>query len=121
MIPLLLLSNPAIGFWPLTTWLIFAYFALACIVTLWKDTTKAEARGELPEGDRPPPPWIGWLVVPQYGILLSLLLFDGNPIRLATVWIIVFVLAVVARTLMLGIGVILLIPLTLLMNRQSSK
>jgi hypothetical protein len=110
------LENPKILTLPLSSWLIIIFFLLACILTFWKDTHKAQMRNELPEGDVPPPDWISYLIYPQYGCLLWLTLIDWNPGRPITTWVTVFVCAVIARNLMLIIGSVLLIPIKLIYN-----
>jgi hypothetical protein len=103
--------NPLIGSFPLTTWLIFCWFALACINTHNKDVWRAQLSGDLSPGDEAPPDWLVWLIYPQYAILGSLFLFDGEFVRAVSVFVVTFIIAVFLRPIMVVAGAVLLAPL----------
>lgn len=95
---------------PLTTWLVVAWLGLASVTTHNKDLWRAARDGHLPEGDRTPPDWMSFLVLPQYGALVTIALIDGSLTRMAAVWGATFIIAVVARGILFAVGAILLMP-----------
>jgi hypothetical protein len=113
--------NPTIASLPLTTWLVFGWFALACINTHNKDLWRAETAGVLPPGDEAPPNWLSFLIYPQYAILASLFLFDGDFSRIIGVFLITFFLAVFIRPVLFTIGALLLVPLRILLVKRRAK
>lgn len=123
-----LLENPRWLGLPATTWIIFAWFALACTQTVQKDTHREVMHGEK-YSDNPihHELWdrfnalVSLLFFVQYALLISLYFFDGNFNRVVSVWLITFLVAVVARPVMLIVGSILLSPFRSLWKRAVIK
>jgi len=103
-----------VRFWglPINTWLIFAWFAMACIHTHNKGIWRAAARGDLPPGDEQPPRWLGWIVIPQYAALGYLAYLDWQ--QALSVYVLTFLVATFLSVIMELIGAILLIPFVVL-------
>ena len=96
---------------PINTWLIFAWFALACISTSNKRIWQAAMRGELPPGDEEPPGCLGLLIIPQYVVLAVLLYFDWQ--QALSVFVMTFLLASFLSLVMELIGMLLMVPFVL--------
>jgi len=96
---------------PINTWLIFGWFALACISTSNKRIWQAAKRGELPPGDEEPPGYLANIVVLQYGVLAVLLYFNWQ--QALSVFVITFLIASFLSFIMELIGMVLMIPFVL--------
>jgi len=103
-----------VRFWglPINTWLVFAWFAMACIHTHNKRIWQAAARGELPPGDEQPPGWLFWIVIPQYSVFGYLFYLDWQ--QALSVYVGTFLAAIFLSLILETIGAILLIPFTVL-------
>ena len=102
--------------WPISTWLVLAWFALACIDTHNKRIWQAAKHGQLPEGDRQPPGWLALLVFLQYAVFAYLLYLNWR--QALSVWILTFIAAVVISPVLEMIGALLLIPVALVTYRS---
>lgn len=106
-----MLDNPIFWTLPLSTWLIFSWFALACISTHNKRIWQAARAGELPEGDEQPPGCLAWVLIPQYAILVWLAMINWQ--QALSIYVITFLIATFLSLLMQLIGGILLVPFRL--------
>ena len=96
-----------------------AWFLLACININNKGIWQAEKRGEITDQRVIPPSWLGFLILPQYLMLLLVFLIDMDFIRVAVMWIATFVVDVVARPILGFIGAILVTPVMMLKNLKA--
>ncbi|MEX2243450.1 MAG: hypothetical protein WD716_06340 [Fimbriimonadaceae bacterium] len=102
------MDNPVIWSLPLSTWLILAWFLLACASTHSKRIWQAEREGLLPEGDESPPGCLTFLMVPQYGVLVYLALISWQ--QALSVFVITFLIATFLSVVMELIGGLVLVP-----------
>lgn len=101
--------------WPISTWLIYAWFLLACISTRNKRIWQAAKRGELPATSEEPPGCLTAILIPQYGLLAWLAWQNWQ--QALSVYIITFVLASVLSIVMETIGMVLMIPFDVIYTR----
>lgn len=104
---------------PISSWLIFAWFGMACIHTHNKRIWQAASRGELPEGDEAPPAWLGWIILPQYVVLAYLAYIDWK--QALSIFVITFLLSVLLRIIMDLTGAILMMPFVQLYKTLRKK
>lgn len=104
---------------PINSWLIFAWFAMACIATSNKRIWQAARRGDLPPGDEEPPGWLGWIVIPQYAAIGYLAYLDWQ--QAVSVFVLTFLVATFLSLIMELIGAILLIPFVLIYKSVSRR
>lgn len=97
---------------PVTTWLVLIWAALSCVSTHNKRIWQAQRAGVLPEGDEVPPPWMSFVMVPQYAVLATMLFLNWQ--QALSVYVATFVAASFASGIMETIGMVLLIPFRLL-------
>jgi hypothetical protein len=96
---------------PINTWLVFGWFALACICTHNKRIWQAAKWGGLPPGDEEPPGCLVLLILPQYALLAILFYFNWQ--QALSVFVITFFIASFLSFIMELIGMILMIPFVL--------
>lgn len=99
---------------PLTTWLIFAVAYFGAMNHHNKEVWRANERGELPEGDRPPPDlYVVWPFI-QYGLLIWLAVLSWQ--QALAVFAGLFLVSVIANTILFLIGGLFQIPFNLIVN-----
>jgi len=92
---------------------------MACVGTSLKRIWQAAARGELPPGDQKPPSWLGYIVIPQYAVLLYLGYFTWK--EAVSVYVLTFVSSWAFSVVFELIGGVLLIPFTLVYKKTMRR